>query len=153
MSTYIIYLENLIEDLFTLSNRRFQEVAWFKNDRGLCSSYMENISDLYDAHSIGEILSNPKEVFIDEKTDQAMQELIQASDNINESLSEEEIINDPKMQIVREKAAYVLELIKASDGAESTVDFIKVGTPDTPITIQDAFRSVEEEWPYRDLLK
>lgn len=53
-------------------------------------------------------------------------------DDINEDRPQEEIINDPKMEIVRQKAAMALELIKASDGSESTVRFVKVGSPDTP---------------------
>lgn len=44
---------------------------------------------------------------------------------VNEYRPEEEIINDPLMEIVRQKSAKALALIEASDGRESTVEIVE----------------------------
>jgi hypothetical protein len=141
MSKYYIYIENFIESLQTLASKKFQEVAWFDNDQGLCYSYGENVSDLFDDNNIAEILDNPQEILISREVHQAMRDLDIVVDIVNYKKPEYEIIDSPEMEIVRQKAAHILNLIKASDGSESTVGFIKVGTTDVPISIQEGFKN------------
>jgi len=136
-----MYIENLIDDLQALASKEFQKVAWFENNQGLSASYGSSVSDLFDDHNLKEILHEKGAVLINTKVHQALQELYAVVDNVGYNKSQEEIIDSPEMQIVREKAASILELIKASDGSESTVDFVKVGTSDVKISIQDAFKS------------
>ena len=140
MIKHSIYIKNFIEDLYALASKEFQEVAWFENNQGLSSSYNSSANDLFDDHNLDKILYEEETILISRKVHQALKELDTAMDIVGYDKQDSEIINDPKMQIVREKASTVLELIKSSDGSESTVDFIKVGTSDTPISIEEAFK-------------
>ncbi len=139
-----IYIENVIEDLQELADKEYQVNIWLNtnNPNNFIGSFYECASALYDDCIIEDLLKNGEIIISRDVTKvlQEISELIDKIDNIRGYRPEEEIINDPKMQIVREKAAYALKLIKASDGSESTVRFVKVGTPDTPISIQDAFK-------------
>jgi hypothetical protein len=135
-----MYIENLIEDLRSLASREFQEVAWYENDLGAMTSFRDDVSDIFDDHNFKELLYKKGDVVISKEVHQALRDLDNVVDHVGYERSEDEIINSPEMEIVRQKAAKTLELIKASDGSESTVDFIKVGTSDVPITIEEALK-------------
>lgn len=133
-----MYIKNLIESLRSLASREFQEIAWYENDLGAMTSFRDDISDLFDDHNLKELLYANGEIVISKEVHQALSDLGDIADRVDHERSEDEIINDPKMEAVRQLAKKVLELIKNTDGSESTVDFIKVGTVNTPITIKEA---------------
>ncbi|MCH2546795.1 MAG: hypothetical protein MK052_04185 [Alphaproteobacteria bacterium] len=103
-------------------------------------SFIEAACMLFDDCGIGDLMKE-NEVIISKPITETLQSMSDVMDAIDAKRPEEEIINDPKMQIVREKAARILTLIEASDGSESTVRFVKVGTPDAPITIEEALKA------------
>lgn len=78
----------------------------------------------FDDALITEAIEN-HDVIYSIKATEAIKELDLSINDINESRTPEEVINDPKMQIVREKAAKALELILASDCSESTVEIFE----------------------------
>lgn len=126
MTEYRIYKKNVIEALQALSNYEFQKVAWFENNQGLMYSFSENISDLFDDFYLEKALYDGKVIVFDKETDQALRDLNDAVTRImHNSLSEKELLNHPKMQVVREKAAKALASIEASDGSESTVEIVE----------------------------
>lgn len=69
-------------------------------------------------------------VILDRKVTETLRELENALGPVNEFRDPEEIINDPLMQVVREKAASVLALIKASKREGNTVEFWRGGEPE-----------------------
>jgi hypothetical protein len=137
-----IYIENIVHLLRNLSNKEYQINVWMStyNPENFVDSFDETVNMLFDDCIIGDLLDE-REIIISKDVTQVLQDLSEIIDDIDEYRSQEEIINDPKMQIVREKAARILVLIEASDGAESTVQFVKTGTPDTPITIKEALKA------------
>jgi hypothetical protein len=137
-----IYIENIIGILREFADLNYQKYAWLNiNLKPIMTiSFVEAVNMLFDDCIISDLLA-AGEVIISKDITKVLQELSDIIDEIDEYRPEEDIINDPKMQAAREKAAHALALIKASDGSESTVRFVKVGTADEPITIQDAFKS------------
>lgn len=137
-----MYIENLINSLHALASRAFQEVAWFENDQGFMSSFGDDVSDLFDDNNLKKFLHEKGNVVISKEVHQALRELDEVVDKVGYNKTESEIIDSPEMEIVRQEATRALELIKSTDGSESTVDFIRVGTTDTPVTIAEAIKSV-----------
>jgi hypothetical protein len=121
-----IYKGNIVHILRHLSDRNYQENVWLNrnNPEGLVDSFIEAANMLIDDCVVGDYLEEG-EILFDRKTTDAFRELDAAIDAVDEFRPEEDIINDPLMQIVRLKAAYVLALIQASDGKESTVEIIE----------------------------
>lgn len=134
-----MYLENVIDILRDLSDKEYQINIWLNtnNPDNLVDSFVESANMLFDGEIFDEWFEDD-EIIVSKEVTKILQELSDIIDDIDEYRPEEEIINDPLMDAVRQKAAEALELIKASDGSESTVRFVKVGTPDTPISIQEA---------------
>jgi len=121
-----IYKNNIVSLLKELSDIEFQKNIWLNvnNPRGLVCSFVEAVNMLFDDCVVTEYL-NEGEIIISKSVTKALKELSLALDSVNEYRPEEEIINDPLMDIVRVKAAECLVLIEASDGSESTVDIIE----------------------------
>ncbi len=120
-----IYKKNVIQGLEDLSSRGFQEVAWFKNNQGLSSSFGDDVNAVFDDTALGDMLENEETVF-GKAADDALRDLDESTNAIDEfTMSDEEILNAPEMDIVRQKAALALELVKASDGSESTVEIVE----------------------------
>lgn len=139
-----IYIENVIDILRDFVDKEYQVKVWLNvsNTDNLVGSFYESASMLFDDCIIADLLEDG-EIIISKDVTKILQEIsdvIDDIDNIDGYRPEEEIIDDPKMQIVREKTAHALELIEASDGSESTVNFVKVGTPNTLISIKDVFK-------------
>lgn len=124
MSKYRVYKTNVIEVLGYFSDREFQSIAWFENDKGLCYSFIDNANDLFDDCNLKEALYDNVIVF-SKAADQALRDLSNAVDLVDEFQSDEQILNSPEMQVVREKAAIALQLVLASDGSESTVEIVE----------------------------
>lgn len=121
---YRIYRNNVIEALKYLSDYEFQKIAWFPNDQNLIASYNENVMWVFDDTTLSDALKSGKVVF-SKAADAALCDLEEATDEIDGlDYSEEELIDMPKMRIIREKAAYALRLINETDGRESTVEMI-----------------------------
>lgn len=135
-----MYLENVIDLLGDFADKEYQVKVWLNinNTENLVGSFDETVNMLFDGEIFDAWFEN-NEIIVSKEVTKALQELLDIVDDIDENRSQKEIIDDPKMQIVRQKAAHALALIKASDGTESTVGFVKVGTADTPITIEEAF--------------
>lgn len=137
-----IYIENIIDILKELSDKEYQTNVWLhmNNPNNWVGSFTEAVCGLFDDCAIDSLLKE-NEVIISKPITEILQSMADVIDNIDGHRPEEEIIDDPKMQIVRDKAARILALIEASDGSESTVQFVKAGTPDTPITIEEALKA------------
>ncbi len=123
---YKTYKKILVQALKELADIDYQKRIWLNidNPNKLIASFVEAANNVFDDALITDILENNQIVF-DKKVTQALRELDQAVDAVDEYRPEEAIINDPLMQIVREKAAKVLALIEASDGRESTVEIVE----------------------------
>ncbi len=127
-----VYKGNIVNILQGLSDRDYQERVWLNinNSEEVVDSFVEACCMLFDDCVVGDYLKE-REILFDRRTTNAFHELdvaidaVEASDENGEYRSQEEIINDPLMEIVRDKAAKVLELIKASDVSESTVEIIE----------------------------
>jgi hypothetical protein len=120
-----VYKENIIEGLKQLSDREFQRIAWFENDQGLSSSFIDDVNGVFDETGLDYAFNKDKCVFGAE-ADNALKDLdkdTKAIDELNQSDSE--IFYSSEMQIIREKAAIALALVLASDGSESTVEIIE----------------------------
>ncbi len=145
MNQYI-YIENVIEILQELSDKEYQLNIWLNtnNPNNWIGSFIDAANTLFDDCIIGSLLEE-NEVIISKNITKIFQELSDIIDDIDEYRPDVEIINSPEMEMVRHKAAHILELIRASDGSESTVGFIKVGTTDVPISTQEAFKNNQLE--------
>jgi len=134
-----IYIENVIDILRKLSDKDYQIAIWLNrhNPDNRIGSFDETVNMLFDDSIIGDLLED-SEVIISKGVTKNLQSLSDEIDKIDESLLEEEIVNHPSMDVIRKIATKTLAHIQASDGSESTVRFVKVGTPDTPISIQEA---------------
>lgn len=113
----------LIRALEILASEARQRYTWFPNAQGDMSSFIEAVNNVFDDASITDALED-NQIIYDRKVTQALRELDDAVDPVDEYRGEEEIINDPLMQVVREKAARVLELIKVSKREGNTVEII-----------------------------
>ena len=118
-----IYKDNITGILSDLADLDYQRNIWtnLDNPNNLCSSFVEAANMLFDDCVVGDYLEEG-EILFDKAVTQALRELGAAVDAVDEYRTEEEIIADPLMEIVRQKAAEALRLIEASDERESTVE-------------------------------
>jgi hypothetical protein len=124
-----IFRNYLFEFLKELSDRQYQEHIWANtyNPDSLIASYTEAFIGLFDDANVGYALEEGAVIY-DKKVTQALSELSACVDLVDDNRSPEEIINDPHMQRVRDKASEILALIEVSDKSENTVTFIEEGT-------------------------
>ncbi|MEM7617402.1 MAG: hypothetical protein AAF195_03360 [Pseudomonadota bacterium] len=87
------------------------------------SSFTEADTRVFDDAVVGHALRDGAIIY-DKQVTLALQELHNATAIVDSYRTDDKIINDPMMEVVRQKAAIVLELIKESDGLESTVEII-----------------------------
>ncbi len=120
-----IYKNTLIRALRDLADKQYQKNAWLNqnNPNGLVDSFVETVIAVFDDAVVIDAL-RANQIIFDSKVTQVLWELHNATDAVDESRSQEEIINDPLMEVVREKAAKALVLIEASDGKDSTVEIL-----------------------------
>ena len=122
-----IYRGNITSILAELTDINYQKAAWLYPTRQkpkMTISFVEASNMLFDDCVIKDYLEEG-EILFDHATTVTLHDLHSAIQAVNEFKPEEEIINDPLMQIVRQKAAKALALIEASDGRESTVEIIE----------------------------
>ena len=121
-----IYKGNIIGILKEFADSNYQNKAWL--NAGLkpvmTISFVEAANMLFDDCVVKDYIQEG-EILFDKKVTKALRELYDATDAVNEFRSEEEIINDPMMETVRQKAAIALNLIQSSDGSGSTVEIIE----------------------------
>jgi len=129
-----IYKENIVGILKELADKEYQLQVWLNTGRkpGMTISFVEAACMLFDDCVIGHYLRD-NEIILDEKVTQALWELDAAVDAVperdknGEFRLEKDIINDPLMDVVREKAARALFLVNVSTGEGSTVDIAVPG--------------------------
>lgn len=123
-----IYFDTFIESLNELADEEFQSNIWTNknNPSGLIASFTEAVINFFDDALVADALDN-NQTIISEKVTHAIRELHIATDAVDEFRSAKAIIDDPSMEIVRKKAAQIIDLIKASDASENTVRLIKRG--------------------------
>ena len=123
-----IYKQNIVGILTELADKEYQMQVWLNTGRKpvMTISFIEAACMLFDDCAVGDYLKEG-EILFDEKSTLALRELHLATDAVDETRPEEEIINDPLMDIVREKAARALFLINVSTGEGSTVDIAVPG--------------------------
>ena len=124
-----IFKNHFFDALSELADRSFQERIWTNKDnpKGYVASFTETDINLFDDALVSDALERGAIIY-DSKVTKSLRELDAATRAVEGYRSAEEIINDPLMQIVRDKAAEVLALIEASDASENTVTFIEEGT-------------------------
>ena len=121
-----IYGGNIKEILAEFADEEYQKSSWiypYKRKPNMTISFIEAANMLFDDCVVGDYLREG-EILFDRATTTAFWELDAAVDAVNEFRSEAEVIVDPLMEVVRQKAAKVLALIKASDERESTVEIL-----------------------------
>ena len=116
----------LIQALKELADETYQRRIWLNTgDRpGMTLSFTEAAINVFDDACVAPALEEGK-VILDPNVTQALQELHNATNAVSEYRPPEEIINDPMMETVRQRAARVLSLIEASDGRESTIEIVE----------------------------
>lgn len=121
-----IYKDILVSALKELADKDYQQRIWLNTgDQPVYTlSFVEAVINVFDDAVVIDAL-RANQIIFDKKVTKGLRELHDATDAVNEYRTEEEIINDPLMEIVRQKAAQVLALIEASDGSESTVEIIE----------------------------
>lgn len=122
---YAVLKNILVESLEELSDHDYQERIWTNKDNpnGYVASFTEAVINIFD----DAVVINPLregEILFDQTVTQALWELHDATTAVDDNRPPEEIINDPLMKIVRQKAAKALKLVTSSDGLESTVEII-----------------------------
>lgn len=119
-----VYTDILVNALEHLADYESQKQRWFAQKGSVFGSFSEDCNEFYDDSLLGEALQNNK-IILDPFVTQALRDVVQALDRVDEFREPQLIIEDPKMQSVREKAAQALALIQASDGRESTVEIVE----------------------------
>lgn len=116
----------LLSGLRDLAYKQYQIDIWLNqnNPDGLVDSFVEAVIAVFDDTGVIDAL-RAQQIILDSKVTQALWDLHDATDAVDEYQSQDDIINDPLMEVVRQKAAYALALIEASDGKESTVEIIE----------------------------
>lgn len=114
-----IYKDNIIESLEDLADYNTQKIAWFDNDQGLMYSFDENVDDLFENSILNDLFAEGEIVF---------RELQRACLTIPDKLIDtKEFVDSVEMAIIREMAKRCLDLVNETDGAESTVMYLKPG--------------------------
>lgn len=108
-----VYKKGVIEDLQDLASYNFQKTAWLASSGPIVSSFSEDYCKLFDDTGLGDALDAGQIVF-NNMTDRVLRDLDATLRKINANRSPQEILDDPLMQVVREKAAEALRLIRES---------------------------------------
>ncbi|MEM7617515.1 MAG: hypothetical protein AAF195_03950 [Pseudomonadota bacterium] len=125
-----IFKNRMTALLNELSSKSYQIEVWSKGNNifnGRSILFSEAVIELFDDALVSEALE-ANAVIYDKDVTQALHELSDAVDLVDDNRIPIEIINDPLMQKVRDKAKEILELIEISDVKENTVTFIEEGT-------------------------
>lgn len=127
-SRWGIYKAHLMEGLKELADIQYQQDIWLNhnNPKNWVGSFDEASTAVFDDALVNRAL-RAGQIILDQKVTQALWDLSAAIDAVDVSQEEEAIINDPSMQMVREKAARALFLINVSSSEGSTVIILEPG--------------------------
>jgi hypothetical protein len=118
-----VYKSNIVDALRMLADYKLQKATW-PHGTDVWSSFNDEIEAVFLDSGVEEMLGQGEVVF-GSKADAALKELLEVADSIGYHRDEHEIVHTPEMAVLRQKAAYALALIEASDGKESTVEIIE----------------------------
>ncbi len=126
-----IFKDRMFALLREMADKSYQIHSWAEGEplKGSHSiSFNEAAIELFDDSLLTDALNRGAIVY-DKNVTKALYELSDAVDPLDDyGRDTMEVINDPRMQIVRDKATEVLQLIEISDKSENTVTFIEEGT-------------------------
>ncbi len=113
----------VIQGLKWMASYDYQKLAWFPNNENLLSSFLEIYQAVFEDSVLLDALEDGNVVF-DKVADAALWDLHQATDAIDvDIMREDEILDSSAMQIIRNKAAFALDLVQKSTGKEKTVEY------------------------------
>lgn len=120
-----IFKKNVVEALENLSSEAYQKIAWFQNDQGLSSSYIDTLLGLFDDTALIDIMDEGEIVF-SIQADKALRDLAIETSRVEAlGMSDAILIDSIEMKNIRQKAAKILILINQSDGSESTIEIVE----------------------------
>lgn len=121
-----VYKNLLIEYLIDLSDAEQQKRTWLNinNPDGLVYSFSDNVNDIFYGTGLSDALDSGKIVF-SSQIDSVLKELGDEIDKVNIELPEDELYYSDEIKKIRQLSANLVQLIKASDGSESTVEIIE----------------------------
>jgi hypothetical protein len=93
----------VIDSLRDLSDRSAQERSWLLHRDGAVPSPVELISSLFDDSGLGDLLKDGAVFSAD--TDRLLRQLSTMADEVDLSQSPEKLLNDPRWQQLRDRAA------------------------------------------------
>ena len=118
-----VYRNNTIEGLKDLASYDFQKTAWFENDKGLWSSFEDDVEAVFIDSGLEYFLENNEVVFgVD--ADKALRELLKSCHAIPDDRNDIKFVHSQEMAEIRKMAKKCLYLIMAYDGSESTVELV-----------------------------
>lgn len=125
-----IFKQNVEKALEDLANPSFSRtISTAEGNKIWYFSFAELVLAVFDDTALSNIIEEGETVFSKE-ADAALKDLDESTNAIDElTQTDEEIFNSPEMEVVRQKAARALELVRASDGSESTVEIVEYPNP------------------------
>jgi hypothetical protein len=126
-----IFKDRMFALVRELADKSYQILAWAEGKipkGGHSISFNEAAIELFDDSLLTDSL-NRGAIIYDKRVTRALRELSDAVAPLDDyGRDTMEVINDPLMEVVRQKASEVLRLIEISDKSENTVTFIEEGT-------------------------
>jgi len=107
-----IYKKNIIDSLHVLADYDHQKKTWFSSSWPW-SSFAEDVCQLFDDTGLDRALKSNETIF-GKVADKVLHELDDAVSEVNSKLPPQLLLNDPRVQLVREKAAEALRLITSN---------------------------------------
>lgn len=120
-----VNITNVIDGLRFFASYDYQKIGWFENNLGLCSAYNEDVDAIFRDTGL-EVALDAGEVVFGKEADSALRELGQACDAIGYRRDHYELVESDEMKVVRQMARHCLDLIRTSEGKDSTVDLIEI---------------------------
>lgn len=106
--------KQVMDALKYIADYDFQKIAWLSTGAYPVSSFIEDYCGLFDDTGLSDTMKINQPVF-SEAADQALIELRDAMDKVDDKRPPGLVLNDPLMASVREKAVKVLQLLQASE--------------------------------------
>lgn len=117
-----VHKSNFLREIDVFTSKDIQKEIWINPENDLIGDFVEDVNMLYDT-GIDRALEFSLPIF-GEPTDTILREFDELIDEIDDELEQLEIINDPKMELVREKAKQLKELVKNSKAIEGGVKIL-----------------------------
>ena len=105
-----LYVSKIIDSLKHLADEQFQRKAWLSTGAYPVSSFSEDICQLFDDTGLSDLLEKGlAERYLGLGVTAQILKLDSAIDQVDDSLSPQEILELPEMEEVRKQAAVVLD--------------------------------------------